>query len=767
MKKTLCILLSVIMLFSVFAPISVFAESGPYPPKTEVYLESGSIAESYIDLLEYFEGGGFDYYSSVYRVFPESKSDGFLHVNQDYWKQRCFYDYETNTLTINNLQREIRIAVHNMGDDFKINVKGYNSIYGISSDSDSRGASVTLIGDGELIIGAQEPNTGIYINGGRTASLLKIGKDVKLKVYADENNETVIVDKSLITDADKIIQIEGELTSEPTVGIYEYSRDIYAKLTGYWFSPSIANRYVFKKNGDLFCGERNEKIDDSYFIYPISYDEVLGCYCTDIIEDKNDYLVIDYTAEGYEKLTWEDVPDVDEAKILIVDKKVTYNSAYSEDGLKQYAFSLNGVDGYFSSNKNKWTSVYEVIEHEKYGLLFKYINLQDDELNKLVREKTGEITLGAAKITGELSINNGGQVAPGTVKLVAAKNDYHVNMESGVCVKWEPLYNAVFYRVYRKGHGEKKWTVLNEVRNSDSYFDRTAKSGVKYTYTVKAFNYAGAGGYDTKGVSVLHLAAPELTLKPTANSLSVKWNKVAGAKTYNLYRKLDGEKTWTVIKRGYTGTSYNDKNVENAKMYHYTVRAVNGKVSSDFEDYKAMFFLVPKLLKAENTKKGVKVTWEDVPYAWYNVYRKTEKSGWEKLGNPSDNVFYDKNVENNTTYTYTVTARGMDHAGTYDKKGISVYHIDPPEISLVKKSNGVQVQFASVAGAQKYRLYRQVAGTNDWVILKTGTKNDFKKSGSSFIYNDTKVESGVKYEYAIRSINSKGSSETNKETIKF
>ncbi len=150
------------------------------------------------------------------------------------------------------------------------------------------------------------------------------------------------------------------------------------------------------------------------------------------------------------------------------------------------------------------------------------------------------------------------------------------NGTKGATLKWGAVKGATSYRVYRKAAGEKSWTALADVKTT-SYVDKTAKSGTKYTYTVKAFNGKVSSGYDSTGLTLKYLVMPKITkLTNTTAGINIKWSATSGASTgYRVYRKGPGETSWKLLGTVKT-TSYTDKNVKNGQTYKYTIRAVDG-----------------------------------------------------------------------------------------------------------------------------------------------------------------------------------------------
>jgi len=85
------------------------------------------------------------------------------------------------------------------------------------------------------------------------------------------------------------------------------------------------------------------------------------------------------------------------------------------------------------------------------------------------------------------------------------------NVNGGVKVTWGKPAGAVNFRVYRKT-SDSNWGKVGETTATD-YTDKTAKSGTKYSYTVRCITADGSAttsAYNTTGKSVTYIAAPTL-----------------------------------------------------------------------------------------------------------------------------------------------------------------------------------------------------------------------------------------------------------------
>ncbi len=167
------------------------------------------------------------------------------------------------------------------------------------------------------------------------------------------------------------------------------------------------------------------------------------------------------------------------------------------------------------------------------------------------------------------------------------------NASTGVKVSWNKISGATGYKVYRSQYSNGKWSSWKSVKTIDkastiTWTDKSAKSGVKYKYTVKAVNGKAASTYKSSS-SLLYLAQPTVTVKAVSNGVKVNWTQSSDATEYKIYRSEYNTKTkkwsgWKGIKTAKsTSKSYTDKSAKKGVQYKYTVKAVNGKVASTYK----------------------------------------------------------------------------------------------------------------------------------------------------------------------------------------
>ena len=305
--------------------------------------------------------------------------------------------------------------------------------------------------------------------------------------------------------------------------------------------------------------------------------------------------------------------------------------------------------------------------------------------------------------------------------------------------------------------------------------DKTAKAGVKYTYTVRGVAKDGktlSPSHDKTGVSATMpkpVSRPAnvtlVSAKAVSGGIQVTWKEAAGAATYKVYRKDATNTSWTALTTTATGTSYVDKTAKAGVTYTYTVRGVasDGKTLSPSHDKTGVSAVIAPakvvLVNAKADSAGILVTWQKATGAHaYQVYRKTAGTGWKCVAkNIHDTEWKDIDAAKGTKYIYTVRAVADDGTtrGGYDGTGktatVTKDPITPANVTLGKAvagKNGITVMWSYAADARTYRVYRKAAGETKWTIM------DKNATGKS--WTDTNVTKGTTYTYTVRGVNANG-----------
>ena len=324
---------------------------------------------------------------------------------------------------------------------------------------------------------------------------------------------------------------------------------------------------------------------------------------------------------------------------------------------------------------------------------------------------------------------------------------------SGIHITWGKVAGAVKYRVFRKTEGGT-WRKIADTA-STSYTDRTAAKGVRYIYTVRCLDAAGAysSSFDAAEKPFTMTETPAITSVTNAEGgVRVVWGSVDGAVRYRVYRKTS-DSGW----RGIGDTAYEsftDRTAVSGTTYSYTVRCLDaaGVLTSDYDPVgkSVAYIAAPALGSIKNVVSGVRITWEEVTGASrYRVFRKTGGGPWERLTDTDATYLTDLSAVSGTEYTYTV--RCIDETGAYISSfrsaGITITFVAAPAISSIGVSGGsVRIVWGKVAGAVRYRVYRKAEGGSWGRIGDTAAVS----------FADRTAEPGISYTYTVRGMDAAG-----------
>ncbi len=328
------------------------------------------------------------------------------------------------------------------------------------------------------------------------------------------------------------------------------------------------------------------------------------------------------------------------------------------------------------------------------------------------------------------------------------------NTSGGIVIKWNKLGNATEYKVYRRGTGTNAWTYLGTTKNLQYFDSRVAgASGNYYRYTVQAVFGKTAGSFDTNGVVILRLAAPEITrVRNDSNGVKIEFNAVKGATGYYVYHKT-GKSSWVRVGTT-TKTSFVDSNVTAGASYIYTVKAYKGSYMSDFVATTTALTHVPApvVQSLSNEANGVRVTWDEVPMAEkYYVGRRDDGGEWKTIKaiskseikkNRYGQIYYiDTTAVDGKTYGYTVQANTKGTASGYIENRFITFMAPVDVLSAKNTNGGITVTWEKSPKANSYLVLRKAEGESSYKFYETGV------TGTSF--TDKDVTSGKTYSYKV------------------
>ncbi|MBQ9413802.1 MAG: dockerin type I repeat-containing protein [Clostridia bacterium] len=281
MVRLAAVVLAVCLLLTV-APMTAFAENGPYPEAWYGWWPS------YITFMGIDDEGNatFDDEGNLlehYAVFRNDAAQDEL--------AGASYDRATNTLTLENVKNARLIMEANMmGDDFAINLVGENELARITLWGDGWGGSVRFTGTGSLTLNEDR----IYDNGllfqaeGATAKMT-VGKNVKLYIYGADAvymnafsfGEAEVDDRTPVVFEDGVTELRASVFDN-----YRYTN--YLAYRG----------YELETEDDTWCGYQVINDADPNGVYSVKEVTAYGQSLDDIV------------FQGYEILHYNYIPSL-------------------------------------------------------------------------------------------------------------------------------------------------------------------------------------------------------------------------------------------------------------------------------------------------------------------------------------------------------------------------------------------------------------------------------------------------------------------------
>ena len=276
-------------------------------------------------------------------------------------------------------------------------------------------------------------------------------------------------------------------------------------------------------------------------------------------------------------------------------------------------------------------------------------------------------------------------------QLPATQKITYTSAASSVTLTWEKVANASGYKVYIKtsdGWKEIGSTTNNSLKVTKNAAGKTLSSGKEYSFMVKAYAKHDSKLYVSDAsksivASTMAAATSKVTVSQTTSTITLKWNAVEGADSYNVYKYNTKTKKY-VLYKNVKGRSITIKKLTGATSYKYLIRAVT-VVSDKTSVIGATKYVVastkPATPKVSVSTKSTTATvkWDAVKGATgYEVYMKTGSGEAKLIGTVkgSKTSFAKKKLKAGKKYTFTVrayrTVDGSKIYSAYGKKVITV-----------------------------------------------------------------------------------------------
>jgi DNA/RNA endonuclease G (NUC1)/fibronectin type 3 domain-containing protein len=245
-----------------------------------------------------------------------------------------------------------------------------------------------------------------------------------------------------------------------------------------------------------------------------------------------------------------------------------------------------------------------------------------------------------------------------------------------IALTWNSVGGATSYHVKRSTTSGSGYATIASP-TSASFDDTSALNGTTYFYVITAVGPGGesANSSEVSATPQGPAAAPTgVVATPGDTQISLSWNSVASATSYNVKRSTVSGSGYATVASPATN-SQTDTGLTNGTTYFYVITAVGpggeSVNSSEVSATPAVPPAAPTGLALSVGDAKVYLVWNPVGGATsYNVKRGTTSGTYTTTTSAPSASFIDNTVSNGTTYYYVVTAvNGSQSANSSEVSG--------------------------------------------------------------------------------------------------
>ena len=309
------------------------------------------------------------------------------------------------------------------------------------------------------------------------------------------------------------------------------------------------------------------------------------------------------------------------------------------------------------------------------------------------------------------------------------------------------------YRIESTGSLDSKVTIYNA---SGTELARDDDTGNEYNFSLDYTFQSGQKYYIKIHTYGENTGSIPFTMKAIWN---ITYNANGGSGAPSSQEKLYGQNVYlssTIPQRsGYTflgwATSANATSAQYSAGATYSAES-NATLYAVWKQNSVATVPATPKVTGVNTLKGIDIKWNSIPGAVkYVVYKRLGTSStWDIVATTTGTSYSDTNAPSAGSY-YIYSVKAYNSANTpsnYEKaKTAVIQRVVAPYTKATNATNGINVTWGKVAGANKYIVLRRIGTESTWRIIGETTGTSFR---------DTNVNVGIYYIYSIRAVNGTG-----------
>ena len=348
------------------------------------------------------------------------------------------------------------------------------------------------------------------------------------------------------------------------------------------------------------------------------------------------------------------------------------------------------------------------------------------------------VTVNGTKVYGSVS-----STVNGTAQVPQVQNlKTTIKSLTSVQLSWTKVSNVTGYQIYRKA-GSGDWKKIKTISSNSTvtFTNSSLTTGTKYQYKIRAYYKTDSktyyGAYSSvKSVTPTLPAVVGIDFNSfaTKNRAVITWDKVSGAKGYQVYDFTSGKgvKIATVTANRAT-VAVNDNEITKIKVRAYTTisgSTVTGAYSSVFDIY-ATPAKVTNLSYEILADESLKLYWDknEIAHGYKIEVINNSTASWQTYAVAADNYFTIKNTSSLPGTNFRVSAFVKNNSmSSYGEASnvITARIIQKPEIFEGNTtSNTITLNWSATVGATAYVLEKYNFEENAWKVLRETTETQY------------------------------------------
>ena len=246
-----------------------------------------------------------------------------------------------------------------------------------------------------------------------------------------------------------------------------------------------------------------------------------------------------------------------------------------------------------------------------------------------------------------------------------------INEDGKPVLTWDAVEDAVKYEIYRSTKSNKSYKLVATVEEL-RYVDISVATGKTFYYKVVAVgqnsNSPESGYAKLTGACAQPVA--EATLNAKSGKPVITWEKVTGAKKYDVYRATSVDGKYSKIGTA-TKTTYTDSKASVGKTYYYKVVAVGSKtaynsIQSAATEAVTALMAQPSVTVKNDSKTGAPiVSWKKVSGATQYLVVYVDVTDFLESTEGMDDAYVEENAKEILTTKTSVTLTGTEPGRVY------------------------------------------------------------------------------------------------------